>query len=262
VSTNTEPVSTDRPGNGFKQALGKHQQVGLFATLASPHVSELLALCGFDWLVIDTEHSPNDLGDVANQMRSIALHGVAPVVRAAWNDPVLVKQLLDVGGQSILFPYIETPEEAARAVTSTRYPPAGVRGVAGSSRAARFGTDDTYLKRANEEICVIAQIESVRGLDNLQSIAMTPGIDAIFIGPADLAASLGHIGEPQHPSVQRAISEAFDALRGLGKPHGYLTANLPEARRRLEEGIDFVALGTDVLLLTGAARGALSQARP
>jgi len=129
VFTSADATGTGRPGNRFKQALGKYQQLGLFSALSSPHVAELLALCRFDWLVVDTEHSPNDLNDVIGQLKSIALHAVAPVVRAAWNDPVLVKQLLDTGAQSVLFPYVETPEQAARAVSSTRYPPAGMRGL-------------------------------------------------------------------------------------------------------------------------------------
>jgi 4-hydroxy-2-oxoheptanedioate aldolase len=261
VFTSGDATGTGRPRNRFKQALGKYQQLGLFSALSSPHVAELLALCRFDWLVVDTEHSPNDLNDVIGQLKSIALHAVTPVVRAAWNDPVLVKQLLDTGAQSVLFPYVETPEQAARAVSFTRYPPAGTRGVAASSRAAGFGTDEGYLKSADQEICVIVQIETAQGLDNLEAIAMTSGIDAVFIGPADLAASLGHIGEPQHPSVQRAIDEALGALGALGKPRGYLTGDILEARRRLMEGIEFLALGTDALLLVRAARTALAEIR-
>jgi 4-hydroxy-2-oxoheptanedioate aldolase len=261
VSTTSEASRSNRPGNRFKQGLGKRQQVGLFAALSSSHVAELLALCGFDWLVIDTEHTPNDLGDVVDQLRSVVLHDVAPVVRAAWNDPILVKQLLDTGAQSVLFPSIETPEQAARAVSFTRYPPAGIRGVANSSRAGGFGTDGGYLKSADEAICVIVQIETVRGLDNLEAIAVTRGVDAVFIGPADLAASLGHLGEPQHPTVQQAIDDALRTLKALRKPRGYLTGDLSEARRRLAEGVDFLALGTDALLLARAAKGVLAQVR-
>ncbi len=205
-------VARDRAGNRFKRSLGKCGQLGLFATLASANSAELLALSGFDWLVVDTEHSPNDLNDVTAQLRSIALHNVSPIVRVAWNDQILVKQLLDTGAQTLLFPYIETPDQAASAVSFTRYPPAGVRGVAGSSRAAGYGTDDGYLKAADSEICVIAQIETA-------------------LGP----------------------------LRSLGKPRGYLTSDLGEAKRRWTEGMDFLALGTDATLFARAARSAIVE---
>ena len=252
-------VARDRAGNRFKRSLGKYGQLGLFATLASANSAELLALSGFDWLVVDTEHSPNDLNDVTAQLRSIALHNVSPIVRVAWNDQILVKQLLDTGAQTLLFPYIETPDQAASAVSFTRYPPAGVRGVAGSSRAAGYGTDDGYLKAADGEICVIAQIETALGLENLAAIAGTRGIDAVFVGAADLAASLGHVGDTRHSSVQRAVDRALDALRSLGKPRGYLTSDLREAKRRWTEGMDFLALGTDATLFARAARNAIVE---
>jgi 4-hydroxy-2-oxoheptanedioate aldolase len=261
MSASVNSAAGSRSGNRFKGALGKVAQLGLFVTLSNPHSAELLAMSGFDWLLVDTEHSPNDLNDVIAQLRCIRLHNVSPIVRVAWSDQILVKQILDTGAQTLLFPYIESSGQAASAVSFTRYPPAGVRGVAGSSRAAGYGTDEGYLKAADSEVCVIAQIETALGLENLIAIAATPGIDAVFIGAADLAASLGHLGDTQHSTVQRAVDQALDALRSLGKPRGYLTSDPREAKRRWTEGLDFLALGTDATLFARAARSALMEVR-
>lgn len=241
------------PKNQFKHDLGRRQQIGLFSTLASPLLAELLAGCGYDWLLIDTEHSPNELPGVVEHLRALALHGTAPIVRPAWSDMVLVKRLLDAGVQSLLFPYVQNAEEAERAVSYTRFPPHGVRGVSGSSRAAQFGLIPDYFGQVADELCVIVQIETGDALEQLERIAAVPGVDAVFIGPADLAASLGHLGDNQHPTVQRAIDDAFRRLKAIGKPSGYLTANEAEARRRLADGVDFVGVGTDTSVITRAA---------
>ncbi|MEA5457014.1 HpcH/HpaI aldolase/citrate lyase family protein [Sinomonas sp. JGH33] len=243
------------PVNTFKRNLGSRQQVGIFSTLNSSSLVELFAGIGFDWILLDTEHSPNEMADVIAQLRAMQLHGVSPVVRPAWSDMVLIKRLLDAGAQTLLIPCIETAEEAAAAVSYTRYPPAGVRGVSGSSRAANYGQNRGYLTTAEDEICILVQIETARGLGNLEAIAAVPGIDGVFIGPADLAASLGHIGNSQHPDVQAAIDTAFAKLRQLGKPTGYLTVNESEARARRAEGVDMLGVATDTSIInTGATQ--------
>ncbi|MDR3473766.1 MAG: aldolase/citrate lyase family protein [Devosia sp.] len=244
--------------NRFKQDLGRRQQIGLFSTLASTALVELFAGCGFDWILIDTEHSPSELPDVISALRALSASGVSPVVRPAWSDMVLVKRVLDAGAQTLLFPYVQSAEEAEVAVSYTRYPPHGLRGVSGASRAARYGLDTGYLAHAAEDICVLVQIENAAGLGNLERIAAVAGVDGVFIGPSDLAASLGHLGDAQHPEVQAAIDDAFRRLRALGKPAGYLTTNEAEAARRVAQGVDFVAVATDTSIITRAA-SALTQ---
>jgi 4-hydroxy-2-oxoheptanedioate aldolase len=195
---------------------------------------------------------------VISQLRALSGTDVSPVVRPAWSDMILVKRMLDAGAQSLLFPYVQSAEEAAAAVSYTRYPPHGVRGVSGASRAARYGLDTGYLARAGEDICVLVQIENAAGLRDLERIAAVDGVDGVFIGPSDLAASLGHLGNAQHPDVQAAIDDAFRRLRAVGKPTGYLTTNEAEAARRVKDGVDFIAVATDTSIITRAA-SALTQ---
>ena len=244
--------------NRFKQNLGRHQQIGLFSTLGSADLVELFAGCGFDWILIDTEHSPNELPNVISQLRALNGTPVSPIVRPAWSDMVLVKRVLDAGARTLLLPYVQSAEEAAAAVRYTRYPPQGVRGVSGASRAARYGLDTGYLAGAADDICLLVQIENAEGLRNLECIAEVEGVDGVFIGPSDLAASLGHLGNAQHPEVQSAIDDAFRRLRAIGKPIGYLTTNEAEAERRVAEGVDFIAVATDTSIVTRAA-SALTQ---
>jgi 4-hydroxy-2-oxoheptanedioate aldolase len=177
----------------------------------------------------------------------------SPVVRAAWNDPVLVKRILDIGAQSILLPYIQTAAEAQRAVQAVRYPPRGIRGVSASSRASQFGRIKGYLSRADEEICLLLQIETRAALDQLEAIARVDGVDGLFIGPADLSASLGHLGHLQHPETQAAIQDAGRRLQLMGKPAGILATVEADARRYMEWGYSFVAVGVDTSLLANAA---------
>src|SRR4029079_17799351 len=179
----------------FKQAIrGGRPQIGLWASLCSNLAAEVIAGAGFDWILVDTEHSPNELPLVFSQLQALVGGTAAPVVRPAWNDMVLMKRLLDIGVQNFLVPYVQTPEEARAAVAATRYPPQGIRGVAVSHRANRYGRLKDYFKRANEEICVIVQIETRVALQNLEAIAAVDGVDALFIGPSDLAAASGHLG--------------------------------------------------------------------
>jgi 4-hydroxy-2-oxoheptanedioate aldolase len=245
--------------NRFKNALRQRQQIGLFSTLASNTLVELFAGCGFDWILLDTEHSPNDMGEVIAQLQAMGRSGVSPIVRPAWNDMVLVKRLLDAGAQTLLFPSVQDAQEAAAAVSYTRYPPQGVRGVSGSSRAASYGLDTEYLHTAQSELCVIVQIETVEALANLEAIAAVDGVDAVFIGPADLAASMGHIGNGQHPEVQAAVDDAFARLRRIGKPAGYLTLNEAEAKRRIAEGVEMVGVATDTSIITRGAKALLQR---
>ena len=243
----------DLPANHFKRRLlAKEQQIGLWVTLASPYVSELLAGSGFDWMVIDTEHSPNEVDNVLLQLQAIAPYPVSPVVRPAWNDKVLVKRHLDIGALSLLIPYVQNAEEAAQAVASVRYPTRGVRGVAGSTRAGRFGRIPDYAKRAESEICLLVQIETREGLDNLEAIAKTDGIDGVFVGPSDLAAGLGHLGEIGHPEVQSAIEDAIRRITACGKAPGILAMDEKSARRWMEIGTLFTAVGLDASILARA----------
>jgi 4-hydroxy-2-oxoheptanedioate aldolase len=250
-------MSELRP-NRFKRDLGKRQMLGIFSTLASPLLAELFAEVGFDWILIDTEHSPNEAGEVVAQLQAMAATRTEAIVRPAWSDMIMVKRILDLGAQTLLFPYVQNAEEAARAVSYTRYPPRGVRGVSGSSRAARYGLVPDYFAKVEAEICVLVQIETLEALRNIEAIAAVDGVDAVFIGPADLAASMGHLGNTQHPEVQAAIDAGFAKLKALGKPAGYLTNNEAEARRRVAQGLDFVGVANDTTIVVRGARELLS----
>jgi 4-hydroxy-2-oxoheptanedioate aldolase len=240
--------------NAFKRALQKRElQIGLWSSLCSNLVAEIIAHSGFDWIVLDTEHSPNEVPDLVAQLQAMGQGTASPVVRAAWNDPVLIKRILDIGAQSILLPYVQTAEEARRAVAAVRYPPRGVRGVSSASRASNFGRVRDYLKQADGEICLLVQIESKAALEQLEAISSIEGVDGVFIGPADLSASLGHLGSPQHPETQHALEDAGRRLMQLGKPAGILAVVEADARRYIEWGYSFVAVGIDTTLLAKSA---------
>ena len=244
----------DLPVNAFKRALAaKRAQIGLWCSLSSNYAVEAVAGAGFDWLLLDMEHSPNDLTDVLSQLQAAAPYPTSTVVRLPWNDFVATKRMLDIGAQSVLFPYVQNAEEARQAVASTRYPPAGIRGVAGATRATRFGRIKDYAKHAHEEICVLVQVETKEALEHLESIADVEGVDGVFIGPADLHASLGYPGDVANPAVLPIIDDAIKRIRARGKAPGILYADEKLARRYLELGALFVAVGADVGLL---ARGA------
>jgi 4-hydroxy-2-oxoheptanedioate aldolase len=240
--------------NAFKRALQKRElQIGLWSSLCSNLAAEIIAHSGFDWIVLDTEHSPNEVPDLVSQLQAMGKGTASPVVRAAWNDTVLIKRILDIGAQSILLPYVQTAEEAGRAVAAVRYPPRGVRGVSAASRASNFGRVKEYLKKADEEICLLVQVETSAALEQLESISGIEGVDGVFIGPADLSASLGHLGDPQHPRTQRALEDAGRRLASLGKPAGILAVVEADARRYIEWGYNFVAVGIDTTLLATSA---------
>ena len=240
----------DLPVNQFKRGIkaGK-PQIGLWSSLSSHYSVEVIAGSGFDWLLLDTEHSPNDLENVVTQLQAASAYPTTAIVRPAWNDMVPIKRFLDVGVQTLLIPYVQTPEEAAQAVAYTRYPLRGVRGVAGATRATRFGRVKDYFKRAEEELCVLVQVETRLGLDKLEAIAATDGVDGVFIGPADLSAGLGHLGDMGHAEVKQSIDAAIGRIRKAGKAAGILTAVEAEARHYLDIGCLFVAVGADVGLL-------------
>jgi 4-hydroxy-2-oxoheptanedioate aldolase len=243
----------DLPVNTFKRAIkaGK-QQIGLWSSLSSNVTVEVIAGSGFDWILIDTEHSPNELPMVLSQLQAATGGTAHPVVRPAWNDTVLIKRFLDAGVQSFLIPYVQTEEEARAAVAATRYPPKGVRGFASASRASRFGRVKDYYAHADEEICVLVQIETQQGLDNLETIARVEGVDGVFIGPGDLSAALGYLGSPGHLEMQPVIEDAIARIKAAGSVPGILTGDEKLARRYIELGCLFTAVGADIGIL---ARG-------
>lgn len=246
----------DLPINHFKRALkaGK-PQIGLWCTLASPYSMEIVSGSGFDWALLDTEHTPNDLQEIMALLHAVAAgnagmpHPVHPVVRPAWNDNVLIKRYLDIGAQSLLIPYVQNADEAQNAVDAMRYPPEGLRGVSGLTRATRFGRVKDYAKRAHEELCLMVQIETQEGLDNLDKICAVDGVDGVFIGPGDLHASLGYAGETANPKVMPLIDDAIVRIRKAGKAPGILTGNEQHAKHWLEIGCQFTAVGIDAAIL-------------
>ena len=240
----------DFPKNTFKARMAKGEtQIGLWCSLCNHIAAEIVSDSGYDWLLLDTEHSPNEVPDILRHLQATQAGSAQPVVRPAWNDPVLIKRYLDIGAATVLLPYVQNADEAKRAVEATRYPPHGIRGVTGVGRASRFGRVKDYLKKANDEICVLVQVETREALAKLDEIARVPGVDGVFIGPSDLSASFGHIGNPAHPEVQKAIEDAGKRIRAAGKGAGILTGNEDEARRYIGWGYNFVAVGTDIGLL-------------
>lgn len=243
----------DLPVNHFKRAIKSgHSQIGFWCNLASNMSIEILAGSGFDWLLIDCEHSPNELPMVYSQLQAMMENATHPVVRPPWNDMVMIKRYLDAGVQTFLIPTVQSAEEAQQAVASTRYPPEGVRGFAVATRASRFGRVKNYHARAAQEICVLVQIETKRGLDNLDAIARVEGVDGVFIGPGDLSAGIGHLGDQGHPDVQHVIKDAISQIRAAGNAAGILTPDEKLARDYIDAGCVFTAVGSDSGLL---ARG-------
>lgn len=242
--------------NAFKNAIGRGQpQVGLWLSLAQAYTTEVCATAGFDWLLIDGEHAPNDVRSTLAQLQAAAPYRSHPVVRVVQGDAALIKQMLDIGVQTLLVPMVETAEQARALVAATRYPPEGIRGVgAGVARASRWMMRADYLAVANEEACLLVQAESTLALQNLEAICAIDGIDGVFIGPADLAASMGHRGNPGHPQVQAAIDDAIRRISATGKAAGTLTGDVALARHYLSLGARFVAVGIDVTLLAQATR--------
>ena len=243
--TSTEPY---RPfPNAFRQRLRAGETlIGCWCSLANPITTEILGVAGFDWLLLDGEHSPNDVTTFIPQLMALKDSVSAPVVRPSWNNPVEMKRLLDAGFYNFLVPFIETADEARRAVAATRYPPQGIRGVSVSQRSNRFGTVANYFQGINEQIAVMVQIESRKGLDAAAEIAAVDGVDGIFIGPADMSAAVGHLGDATHAESQAAIAGVFEAAKKAGKPIGILAPVEADARRYMQMGATFVAVGSDM----------------
>lgn len=252
------------PRNTLKRALRSGQtQIGLWHGLFHPYVTELLAGTGFDWLCLDAEHSPSDHHNLLAQLQAVAAYPVAAVVRAVSDDVSLIKQYLDIGVQSLLIPMVETAEQAARIVAATRYPPRGIRGVgAALARASRWNQVPEYLHRSEEELCVLVQVESVTGVQNLAAIANTDGVEGVFFGPSDLAASMGLLGKSGDARVQQTIVDGIATVRAARKAAGVLTVEADLARKYIELGATFVAVGLDTSLLVRSATDLAKRFRP
>ena len=262
------------PHNTFKQAMSEGRtQIGLWAALASPYSTELLAGVGYDWLLLDGEHAPNDVRSVLAQLQAVASAQLAfgdtrshPVVRVPLGTgeagTAIIKQFLDIGAQTLLVPMVDTPEQAAQVVAACRYAPAGVRGMGSAlARAARWQAHTQYVHEANDQVCVLVQAETVTAMAHLDAIAATPGVDGVFIGPADLSASMGHPGNAVHPEVQAVIEEGIARILKAGKAPGILATSEPQARKWLAAGARFVAVGADTMLLASGATQLLKTYR-
>ncbi len=245
----------DMPLNSFKRALQAGEtQIGLFLGLAHAYSAEVVATAGFDWLLIDGEHGPNDLRSILEQLQTLAAYPVRPVVRTVDHDPARIKQLLDVGAQTLMVPMVETAAQAQALVQAMRYPPQGIRGVGTAlARAARWNGIPDYFARADGEMCLIVQIESVAGLAGLDEVLKVEGVDAVFIGPSDLAASMGYLGQPGHPEVKAAVESALRRISAAGKGAGVFSADPAAAAAYREFGASFLLVGVDALLLRNAA---------
>ena len=255
-------TSSTLPPNPFKAALHENRrQIGLWSGLCSNVVAEVLAHAGYDWIVVDGEHAPNDPLSVLGQLQGLNGGTAEPVVRVPWNDAVAIKRVLDIGGRSLLVPFVQSEQEARQAVAATRYPPQGIRGVSVSHRGNRFGRVPGYLQTAQNDICVLVQLETRAALARLEAIAAVEGVDGLFIGPSDLAADLGHLGDSAHPEVQAAIADACARARAAGKAAGILAPVEADARRYFEMGFAFVAVGSDVGLLAAGSTNLLNRMR-
>ena len=241
----------------FVEALGEGRPLlGLWQALANPYTAEICAGAGFDWLLFDGEHAPNTVQTLLAQLQAVTPFPVHPIARVPLGEPVAIKQYLDIGFRTLLVPMVDSAEQARAIVAATRFPPRGIRGVASAtSRASSFGADARYLAEAHKSVSVIAQIESRAGLDAVGEIAAVEGIDALFVGPADLAASLGHLGDAGHTEVQASVDRIFAAITAVGKPAGIFALSSEDAKKRCAQGFRFVSIGTDIGLLAKGSDG-------
>ncbi|MBV6305866.1 HpcH/HpaI aldolase/citrate lyase family protein [Candidimonas humi] len=255
--------------NHFKQALrAGRAQIGIWSTIPSPFVSELIGGAGYDWVLLDTEHTPTDVPLMMQQLQAVAAAhpaaGAQPmhaVVRPAWNDPVLIKRYLDIGAQTLLLPFVQNAQEAQAAVRAIRYAPDGIRGMGGSTRASNFGRTADYVAKAAEDLCLLVQVETPQALEQIEAIAAIDGIDGIFIGPADLSASMGYPGQARHPEVNRSIDDAIRRIRACGKAPGILMVDEARARECLDLGAQFVAVALDTIILRNGVDAAAARFR-
>lgn len=251
------------PVNQFKQALQRKQvQWGFWLGMASPYTAEICAGAGFDWLLIDGEHGPNDIISILSQLQAVSAYSSHAAVRPVEGTTPIIKQLLDIGAQTLLIPMVESAEQASELVRACRYPPQGVRGVGTAlARGAKWNRHQDYLSRANEEVCLLLQVETRAGLENLEDIASTDGVDGVFIGPADLSASLGYIGQPGHPDVQKEIEQAIKTITKAGKAAGILATDIKLARHYQDCGALFIAIGVDTLMLANGTTNLVAQVK-
>ena len=252
------------PVNPFKKAIAeKRTQVGLWCSLLGPINTEICAAAGYDWLLLDAEHTPNDPANLLQQAQVIAgypgVHAIARVPMGhGFVGQALIKMYLDVGIQTILVPMVDTPEQARDLVRCMRYPPEGLRGMA-AARASGWGRNAGYAKEANREVCLLVQVETREGMKNLDAIAATEGVDGVFIGPSDISAAFGHVGDPWHPEMQALHADAFRRIQAAGKAVGILTLDEALAKKHAEMGATFIAIGTDTNLLVKATSGLLAR---
>ncbi|MDR3411144.1 MAG: 4-hydroxy-2-oxoheptanedioate aldolase [Formivibrio sp.] len=249
------------PQNKFKEAIKAGQtQLGLWLSCANAYTAEIAATSGYDWLLIDGEHGPNDIPTLLAQLQAIAPYDSHPIVRPVNKDPSLIKQVLDIGAQTLLVPMVDTAQDARDLVSAMRYAPRGIRGVGASvARAARWGRIENYAETVEDQLCLLVQVESLRGLQNLDEITKVEGVDGVFIGPADLSASMGHMGNPGHPEVKAAIEKAIKHIRASGKAAGFLAPDPAVAKHYLACGANFVAIAVDTMLFTKAMSDALVE---
>lgn len=249
------------PRNTFKLAIAEPgARIGLWLALADPYVAELCATAGFDWLLVDGEHGPNDLRSMLAVLQAVAPYSSHPVVRIPNGDAALIKQVMEIGATTLLVPMVESAAQAETLVRAMRYPPDGIRGVgSGLARSSRWSAYPKYLHEANECVSLLVQVETVTGLEQLDAIAAVEGVDGVFIGPADLAASMGFLGQPEHPEVRSAIEDAISRILAAGKAPGILATDASLARRYIGLGARFVAVGVDATLLARAARALAAE---
>lgn len=248
--------------NLFLQAIKKREpQAGLWISLCSNYAADVVATAGFDWALLDMEHSPSEVGIVLSQMQALNAGTTSAIARPMWNDPVMVKRLMDVGAQSLLFPMVQSVEEAKLAVSATRYPPKGIRGVSGVQRANHFGRVSDYFDQVHNETCVLVQIETMHALEQVEEIAQVDGVDGVFFGPADLSADMGKLGKVNDAQLWEHIGNAAKRVEAVGKPAGTLVLDADKAARLFNDGFSFVACGSDLGLLARGADNLLAQVR-
>ncbi len=248
------------PENRFMEAIRKGEtQLGLWLALTSNIATEVIGAVGFDWLVLDAEHAPNDLATLIPQLQALRGSMSEPVVRATWNDPVLIKRFMDIGFRTVLFPYVQDEHEAEAAVAAMRYPPEGVRGVATMHRSCSYGAEAGYIQSANARACALVQVETASAAERIEQICGVKNLGGVFIGPSDLAASMDHLGDPGHKDVQGMMKYLCDVCKSKGIPIGTLAPVTADAKRYLEWGYTFVALGAEVALMRSAAIAKLAE---
>jgi 4-hydroxy-2-oxoheptanedioate aldolase len=252
------------PQNRFKARLASGQpQLGLWLAIGSGYAAEVAASAGYDWLLIDGEHAPNDLGSIHEQLMALSGHPVSPVLRLPQNDPALIKQALDMGAQSLLCPMVNSADDARAIVRAMRYPPDGIRGVGHVlGRASRFDGVPDYLQTAQDELCLIVQAESTAAMDALEEICGVDGVDGVFIGPADLCADMGLLPDIAHPEVRASIQDGLRRIRATGKAAGIIDTDPVLIRQDMDAGANFVALGADLLVLASGLRSLVETWKP